>query len=517
MARFFTKKIIFTAIAVIAGGSILYFVLKPKPAPSLITVTRGDIAEEVIVTGNTKPVQDISLSFQQSGRVARVYANVGDKVSEDEKLAELDASQLQAQLAQARASVDAAQAKLDSLKIGTRLEDIQITKTAIAKAQQDLANDYNDVLAALNDAYAKANDAVRNQLSALFSSAETASPQLTFSVSDSQIQIDAQSERALASNELNTWKTELVSLNASATNSQSDFDRVLQNGQSHLVTVFKFLSRVMDAVNSANALTSATITTYKTAVTTALSETTTGITNINTAAQNIASQKIVIKQQNDQLSLQLAGSTPEDIRAQEAVVAQAQANVAAIEAQLTQSVIRSPINGTVTREDAKIGQIATPNQTLISVVSIDNLEIDVNVPEVDIGKIMVGNIVHITLDAFPNETFSGKVVKIDPAETVVSGVVNFKVTINFDKPDPRFKSGLTSNLEIETEKKTGILIAPEVVVLQNDSGTFVQKYESGNTTQTPVTLGVRDPNGNVEILSGVNEGDKLVNIGLKTK
>ncbi len=518
MIKFLTKKFIIWAVVLIAaGGAISYYAFGKKPALNLITVARGDISEQVIVTGNTKAVQDISLAFQTSGRISAVRVSVGDKVVSGEALAELDSSQLQGQLAQARANVDAAQAKLDSLRKGTRPEDIQITETAIAKSRQDLANDYNDVVAVLDDAYAKSTDAIQNQITALFTNTDGINPQLTFAVTDSQIQINAQSGRVLAGNELNAWKNELTVLNSAVNPGQGTLDTAMKNGAAHLTAILNFLNTLMNTLTGSPSLNATTLTSYKTSVATAESEVSGATTNVNSAAQAIASQKIAVKQEQDQLTLQLAGSTPEDIRAQQATVAQAQANVTVVQAQIDQVVIYSPINGTVTQEDAKVGQIASPNTTLISVISTDNLEIDANVPEVDIGKIAVGNLVSITLDAFPGETFTGRVIKIDPAETVVNGVVDFKVTVDFDKADLRIKSGLTTNLQIETKKKTGVLVVPEAAILQTDSGTFVKKYENGTANQVAVVLGIRDQNGNVEIVSGVNEGDNLVNIGLKAQ
>lgn len=516
--KFFTNKIIIGTVVAVVAVVVLYKLFSRSPAPQLISVRRGDIVEEVIVTGSTKPVENINLAFERTGKVARVNFDVGAKVKTGTALVELAQGELTGQLKEAEANVAAAQAKLDALKRGTRPEDIQITRTQLQKAEQDLTNDYNNVLSTLNDAYGKSDDAVRNQTSALYSNADTGMPQLTFSVNNSQIQIDAQSQRAAAGMELDIWKTELAALNnGSSPNSTNSLEQALKNGQSHLAVILGFLNRTMDAIIASPSLSSATVSAYKTSMTTARGEVNTAITNVNASNQTIASQKFVVSQQNNQLASQMAGSTAEDIRAQEAVVAQMSASVTVIRAQINQTVMVSPIDGVVTRQDAKTGEIATANTSLVSVISAGNLEINVNIPEVDIGKIILQDPVDITFDAFPGETFSGKVVKIDPAETVVNGVVNFKVTVAFNKPDPRMKSGLTTNLAIETTKKSGVLILPQVAIVQNDQGTFVRKYEQGKIKDYPVKIGIRDQNGNVEILSGVNEGDKVVNVGMKTQ
>jgi len=79
----------------------------------------------------------------------------------------------------------------------------------------------------------------------------------------------------------------------------------------------------------------------------------------------------------------------------------------------------------------------------------------------------------------------------------------------------RLKSGLTANLDIQTKHKDSVLILPQYAILQNDSGTFVETLASGKVVNNPVTLGIQDAKGNVEIVSGATAGEQVLNIGLK--
>ena len=137
-------------------------------------------------------------------------------------------------------------------------------------------------------------------------------------------------------------------------------------------------------------------------------------------------------------------------------------------------------------------------------------------PETDIGKVAVGNAVSMEPSTHSMVRRSpGKVFYIDPAETIESGVVDYLVKVWFDTPDTRIKSGLTANLDINTQTDQHALILPQYAVVQNASGTYVDIVQNGKETQIPVTLGISDQNGNVEIASGVTEGEQVVNIGLK--
>jgi HlyD family secretion protein len=510
---FKTKWGIGILAVVIVGGGWYWYANSGKSSYQFITVTQGPITETVSVTGNTTPVSSVSLGFGNSGIVAHIYASVGDQVSAGSVLATLDTSDLSAQLQQAQANVDAQEANLAGLKAGARPEDIAASQAASDKSVQDLSNLYSGIPDIAADSYAKANDAVRTQLSSFFSSSESSQPNLVFATADSQAALDAENGRVAAGAALNKWQGALASL--SPLSAPAAIDAAITSDLGYLSLVRSFLTSVSDAINSANNINAATLATDKAALAAAVTETNTGIKNLNTASQNIASQKLTVQGLQAQLALKQSGSTSQDIAAQEAQVEEVQAAVASIQAKLQNSEIVAPQSGVVTQFDAKVGQIAAPDTPLVSIISGSKFEVDAEVPETDIGKVAIGNTVSMTLDAFSGETFTGTVFYIDPAETILQGVVDYKVKVSFDKPDTRLKSGLTANLDIQTKSKDSVLILPQYAILQNDSGTFVETLVSGKVVDNPVTLGIEDSKGNVEIVSGATEGELVLNIGLK--
>lgn len=263
------------------------------------------------------------------------------------------------------------------------------------------------------------------------------------------------------------------------------------------------MDKVAQAINnqsSSSNVSQATLDGYKADISSARTNINTAISNITTAKANLASAEGV-------LSLKQKGSTPEAIQTQEAKVAQFEASVESAQAQLAKMTLRSPIYGTVTVEDAKMGEIVTPGKSVISIISDNDLEMEANVSEVSIGKVTEGNPVVITFDAFPGETFNGTVSKIEPAETIIDGVVNYKVTVAFAEQYSQVKSGLTSRLEIMTAVKKDVLAVPQYALIKKDSGTFVSKQTGKVFIETPVTIGITGQDGSVEILSGLSEGD----------
>ncbi len=514
------KRLIITVVVVLLVVVGIYFFIVSKSGSKyqFVSVSRGTITQVVSVTGNTTPIHSVDLSFPSGGTIVAVYKNAGDNVSSGGVLVELDTRGLQAQLAQAQAQVDSAQATLENLQAGSTQQDIQVSQAALAAARQTLANTYMSIPNAVMDAYAKANDAVRNQIGSFYSNPDSSNPQLTFPVSDSQVVNNAQSERVQVGGELNTWATETAALSSStATYSTSTLKAAIAASASHLAVISIMLNTDATAVVDATGMSASSSATYKNAIANAITEVNGAADAITTLQQNIASEEAAILQAQAQLNVTLSGSTPQAIAAQQAQVEQAQANVQDIKVQIANATLSSPINGVVTVQNAKVGQVAVAGQTITSVISNNNFEVDAYVPETDIGKVAIGDAVDMTFDAFPGETFAGKVFYIDPAETIQSGVVDYLVKVSFNTLDMRIKSGLTANLDIKTQTDENALILPQYAVVQNVSGTYVDVLQNGKEMQIPVTLGIRDQNGNVEVSSGVTEGEQVINVGLKTQ
>lgn len=510
--------VIVGAVLIVLIAAYFFVASKNGGKYQFVTVTQGSITETVSVTGNTTPVQDLDLSFPAGGTIAAVYKNAGDTVNAGDTLVTLDTSGLQAQLAQAQAAVAAAQANLAGLQAGPTPQAVQVSQAAVATAEQTLANTFTSIPNAVTDAYAKANDAVQNQIGTFYNNPDSNNPQLSFSVSDSQVANDADSERVQVGQELDDWQAEIETLTSStAALPTSTLAAALQDANGHLSVVSNMLNTDAIAVVDETGLSASTTATYKTDITNAITEASDAASAISTLQQNIASEVAAIAQAQAALAQTQAGSTPQAIAAQQAAVAQAQANVQAIQVQIANASLVSPISGVVTVQNAKVGELATAGEVMTSVISADDFEVDAYVPETDIGKVALNNPVSMTFDAFPGETFNGKVFYIDPAQTIESGVVDYLVKVSFNTPDPRIKSGLTANLDIDTQTDENALILPQYAVVQNASGTYVDVLQNGAETQVPVTLGIRDENGNVEIVSGVTAGEQVINVGLKAQ
>lgn len=511
--RLFKSHPYWSAIAIFAVLGILYYAIFSKNGaePATFTVARGNLIQEVSVTGKTVPVEDVELSFEKSGRISGIYVKVGDKVKENDLLLEIDNSELLAQLRQAEANVSAEEARLAELRRGSREEEIEVKKTELAKAKQDLANYYLNIPTVIQDAYNKANDAVRNQASVFFTGDKELNPQLSFYVSDSQTQINAENQRFAASVTLNSWKTNLDKINLSS--APEIMDEGLSQAKNNLSFIRSFLDTLMNATVNSTSLSETLQDTYIARITTARSNINAALTSVIGQEQAISSQKLVVKRIENELALKVAGASAEEIAAQEAKLEQARANASLYRAQIAKTRIYSPIAGTVTKQNAKVGQIVAANSPIVNILSQNQLEVEAYLPEADLAKVKIGNPVKITLDAYGDDVvFEGRVVMIDPAETVIEGVSTYKITIQFLAKDERIKPGMTANADILTDKRDGVLYVPQRSIAARNGKKFVSIYENGTIKEREVQTGLRGSDGNVEIISGLSEGEKILRL-----
>lgn len=507
-----------TVISLLVGAVVIfgsyYLFFRTSPAPfELVKVTRGTIAQEVIVTGKTKPLQDVNLAFERSGKVSRVYASVGDKVYAGQILAELDKTELAAQLSQADANLETQKAKLAELKTGTRPEELQIQEGKVVSARIALSDAKQNMTDKIQEAYTKSDDAVRNIADQFFNNPHSANPQVSFVVGNQSLKGKLETGRLDLESSLSAWRLSLDQLTIG-----SDLEAYSQDAIVNANKVKVFLDNSALAVNALTpsvTISQTTIDGWKSNLSAARTSMNLALANLSAAKEKLGGAEANLTLAENQLKLDKAGTAPDAIAAQEAQVKQAAANFESALAQISKAVIKAPIPGVVTKQDAKVGEIVSANAPVISIISVGNLQIEANIPEVDIGKVMIGNPVKVTLDAFPGEEFSGKVTYIDPAETIIDGVVNFKLTIIFNSADERLKSGLTANLNIQTLTKSDVLILPQYAILEYDSGAFARIQSGKSTKEIPITIGIRGQDSSVEIISGLNEGDEVLNIGFK--
>ncbi|MBI2458952.1 MAG: efflux RND transporter periplasmic adaptor subunit [Parcubacteria group bacterium] len=140
------KNKYFIILVLLAAGAGFYFFLNKKPAVQYITAkaARGDLIQTVSETGTVKSNQEIDLNFPATGKIAKIYVAVGDKVKKDQVLAELDLSDLALKDKEAQANLRVAQANLAKLLAGATASELAVSQANVDQAKTAYASAVNE-------------------------------------------------------------------------------------------------------------------------------------------------------------------------------------------------------------------------------------------------------------------------------------------------------------------------------------------------------------------------------------
>jgi RND family efflux transporter MFP subunit len=197
-----------------------------------------------------------------------------------------------------------------------------------------------------------------------------------------------------------------------------------------------------------------------------------------------------------------------DLQSQQLSLQNSQNSLADAKAALANYYIYAPFSGTLGKISVQVGaQIGSGTSIATELTTQKICTIPLN--EVDVSKVQAGQKVVLTFDALPDLTVAGQVATIDPVGTTSSGVVTYNVQINFDTQDSRVKSGMSISAEIITNVKQDVLLVPNAAVKTQGTAKYVQVLVN-NIPQTKIVTTGLSNDTNTEILTGLNEGDKVI-------
>jgi HlyD family secretion protein len=176
-------------------------------------------------------------------------------------------------------------------------------------------------------------------------------------------------------------------------------------------------------------------------------------------------------------------------------------------------MIVAPIDGRIANLQIKKGEQATPGAPAVTLIDEGAYHIEVNVDEIDIERVELGQPVEVTLDALPDTVLDGVIADVAPtAVTSGAGVVTYLVTINIDAAGVALRPGMTANATITTDLLDGVLIVPNWAVrLDRETGQALvnRLLANGDVEEVPIVTGLRNEQFS-EVISGLNEGDEVV-------
>jgi HlyD family secretion protein len=191
-------------------------------------------------------------------------------------------------------------------------------------------------------------------------------------------------------------------------------------------------------------------------------------------------------------------------------VTAAQARVTAAQATLNMARIAAPFGGTVTQVDATPGDQVAAGQTAFRVDDLSDFLVDVQVSEVDINSVQVGQDVTLSFDAILGSDYHGKVVEVGQAGNIEQGVVNFTVTVKLTDADQKVKPGMTAGVNIVVTQLQDELLIPNRAVRVVDGQRVVYLLRNGKAEKVQITLGASSDAYSALADGNVKEGDLII-------
>ncbi len=487
-------------------------------------VERGDITVSVDATGTVEPLIIVEVRCKASGAITNLVVDEGDILEAGDLIAEIEKKYTKADVDRAEADLKSAQASLakavtnielqkkqseiqirqaqeniseSTIRLAKLQEDIKLEKEANRRAVKNSENDLEMVKLRLDQAKRGRPESVRRAAA---------------SVTQAKASLD------LAQDQYNRQET----LHEKKFVSKSEVDSAKAQLESALAQYdsAKEQLKMVEEPSSAEELKLAELSVTKAEFALADAE-----HRIKQEESREKELKIYGSQLADTRSaLELAqsnkaqiGLKEKDLEAAKASVTRAQVSLDAAQDRLDDTVVTAPISGTILQKNVEEGQVITSSMSatasagtlLVTMADLDNVYVKTEVDETDIGKVQSGLPVTITMEAYPDRTFDGMVLKIAPQGRAVQNVTTFEVTTEISNPSKILKPGMNASVEIMVADKPGVLLIDnEAIMDMRGRKSVIVLDAEGNAERKPIQVGVRGWD-KTEIISGLEEGQTV--------
>jgi HlyD family secretion protein len=411
------------------------------------TASTGELTASVGATGAVRANQYSLLTFKTTGDVARVNVNVGDHVIAGQILAELTPSSLSPQVIMAQADLVDAQHALD---------DLRNSDSARAAAQLALAN--------AKQAY---DDAQKKYV---YQQSGNRATQETINATEADLAY-AESQVSAAEDTLNHFSNR----------PEDDPDRAAAE-------------KALYDARHARDVVQASLNWY-TGKPTAIDQ--------QILDAQLAQAEATLKDAQREWDRLKNGPDPSDVAAAEARVQSAQAN-------LELPRVTAPFGGTITSVEVMPGDEVAAGTPAVGLADLSRMLVDVQVSEVDIDQIKLGQQATVTFDAILGREYNGVISEVDLVGAPDQGVVNFNVTVELTDADESVKQGLTAAVNIITNKLENVLVVPNRAVRVVNGNRVVYVLRQGRPQQVQVQLGVSSDVDSQVLNGDLKVGDQIV-------
>ena len=507
------KKKVYILIGIVivglSAGGWFYFGRTKPPVYASVVVQPTTLVQEVNVTGNIKPSRDLNLSLKRSGQIVSLPAAVGQTVPAGALLLELKTSDEKRTVAEAELALASAKLALDKL-----LNPIKQQATA-----DKLKLVYEDGLATAATVYANLYQ-ILDDLDDIFFG-DDLSGSSTNNKNNIQYYVDivdyydprfktVPAELAMAYRQIIDSYGPALTEYQTARRGGADVtaERAILTTHDLVKNTANLIKSGRDVIlffNDRSIADSWQV--NKVAIVSGhLTDLAAHYATVNGYWLDLLATVNTIKAEHGAMEV-----TDLDRETARLEIKQKESALAEAWARLDDSYLRAPFAAVITKIEPEIGELVTANSSVLTLISANQLLLETNVPEADLAKIKIGDPAQVTLDAYGADlVFAAQVSAIDPAATLIDGVVTYRTTLRFLKFDPRIKSGLTAEINISTAERSAVLAVPERAVISRGGRKFIRVLTEGAVTEQTVQTGLRGSDGRVEITSGLKPGAEVI-------
>jgi RND family efflux transporter MFP subunit len=222
----------------------------------------------------------------------------------------------------------------------------------------------------------------------------------------------------------------------------------------------------------------------------------------------IAAARAQLAQSQANLMKLTDGASEEQLAIANAQVEQARISLQEAQDNLANAALVAPFDGLVTDVYLAEGEWATG--PAVELVNTDSLRVVLDVDEIDVGHIRIGQPARITLEPWPDQELEGEVVSISPRAKIAGAIVTFEVHLRFDAEDLPVLTGMTANADLTTVEQEDVLLVPsQAIISDRETNTYyVYRVDGDSLTRVEITIGLRDAR-HTEVTSGLEEGDQV--------
>ncbi len=172
--------------------------------------------------------------------------------------------------------------------------------------------------------------------------------------------------------------------------------------------------------------------------------------------------------------------------------------------------VESPMNGIIGRVYVDIGTQVSPQSQIALAVHMDNVKIDLDIPEQYLPRISIGQTAQVSVQAYPNEKFTGTVSRISPVLDLETRTAPIEIVI--PNPEHALKSGMFAQVELIIDERKNVPVIVKEAVMGKEPGVYIYAVNGNAAHQRNIKLGIRQ-GAYYEVLEGVKEGDLVVVMG----